>query len=221
MRTQLALIAAIVAGVASTSTARAERTAWESGVGLWIGSVNISRQRTPEADNVLGVGAHLELGARRGRWLLATELGFLSAQDPAGMMAIPDDARPGALVARAGVAARYSFKQVRSATSVLGAGGDLWLDFGAGVQQVRRSDGDQHVFSRGDVKLGLGGEFNMRRDRRPRFHLGYYYALTVLLTRVDVPAHHPATCVGPCDSATRPIPIEETFLFNVGITFGG
>ena len=68
------------------------------------------------------------------------------------------------------------------------------------------------------MKIGFGGEFN---GHAKKFHAGYYYSFDVLITRADVPAHHPATCAGPCDSATRPIPLEQTWLFNMGFVFGG
>jgi hypothetical protein len=204
----------VMAAADPASAERKQPWRWEGAVGFWLGSVDLAT-RVDEDTSGFGLGAHFDLGIRRRRWLLTTEFGFLSAKETQRYpMTVPEHELAGGLVGRAGLTARYSLKQHRTYDMF---GGDFWFELGVGAQRVRRSDEDRR-FSRGDVKLGLGGELNMHRKK---FHLGYYYALSVLFTRVEVPSDRPATCAGPCDTATRPIPFEQTFLFSLGFLFGG
>lgn len=220
MPRKLSVPAVVLVLAATSATAHAERPrswTWETGLSLWLGSVNLDHTTMSGADhNVLGIGTELQLGARRGRWRLGADLGYLAGREQDGAMPLPDPLRGDVL--RAGGSARYMVRQFRNHGGLPEVGGELWFEAGVGEQLVAR-DRDDHAFSRGDVRVGIGGGMTISGQRR--FHFAYYYALTALFTRERTVDGRPEVCAGPCDTATRPIPIDSTILFTTGIIFGG
>jgi hypothetical protein len=120
-------------------------------------------------------------------------------------------------VQRIGANARYSLGKITGEDAPLR--GDFWLEGGIGEQFIRWDLGG--AMRRPDLSFGFGGQFAGRFGREHDHHAGIYYALKVTLARAPAEFTDRApTCAGPCDTATRPIDIDRSFLFNVGIVFG-
>jgi hypothetical protein len=121
------------------------------------------------------------------------------------------------IVHRIGANVRYSVAKLTGDDVPLR--GDFWLEGGIGEQMIRWDLGGE--LHRPDVSFGFGGQFGGRFGREHDHHAGMYYALKVTLARAPSEFSDRApTCAGPCDSATRPISVDRSFLFNLGIVFG-
>jgi hypothetical protein len=167
--------------------------------------------------------AHVEIGLRNGRLLLAAEYQFTTLQ-------LPDDAiqqapldGTTAAVRNIGIGVgrginhqftplvRYSFGRVGEDDG----GSDLYIEGGLGLQQYRWDAGG--VLTRPQVSFGLGGTFwGMGRDRHGGLSLGLRVTLAPRKDNLDAP---PA-CGGPCDHATTPTHIDRTILFDMTLMFG-
>ncbi|MCW5806683.1 MAG: hypothetical protein KIT31_30240 [Deltaproteobacteria bacterium] len=196
---------------------RAEAWLLEGGVGFRIGSSLV---------HGIDVGtikpAHLELGLRNGRLLLAAEYQFATVQLPDD--AIEQEPIAGATTVRnigIGVGrglmhqvtplARYSFGRVGESD----AGSDLFIEAGLGLQQYRWDAGG--VLTRLALSFGLGGSFwGLGRER----HGGLAMGVRVTLSPRKDNLHAPPACGGPCDHATTPTSLDRTILFDVTLMFG-
>jgi hypothetical protein len=94
--------------------------------------------------------------------------------------------------------------------------GDLWLEGGAG-RQALRVDGIG-ARTRGDLSLGFGGQLSARL--RKKLRLGVYYGFKSMFAAGDRDEAAPAICAAPCDTATRPFPLDRSFLFDFGLVVG-
>ncbi len=217
---RLAAIAVLALGVPAhaddlTTIDRSSR--WEGAFGIRVGSFQVGGLA------LMGFGFHLDGGVRFDRVQLLAEYGLLSisSDDPAtsGEMTTPQSAMPTleGIVQRVGVDARYSLGKLASDDVPLR--GDFWIEGGFGVQLVQwQLGGEMH---RPDLSFGFGGQFSGRFGHAHDHHAGIYYALKATFARApESYANQPATCAGPCDTATRPIGIDRSFLFNLGIVFG-
>jgi len=197
---------------AASAPAHAERDPerkWraEAGVGGLIGAVRVGE------NSMFGSGLHVDLGARRGRIQFLGSYTFLNASESAAATAAGEMPEPrGGHVHRLGGAARGSLGRWGSGP----VRGDLWIEGGAGRQALRMDGIGSRT--RGDLALGFGGQFSARLGKR--FRLGVYYAFRGMFAAGDRDEDAPPVCAAPCDTATRPFPVDRSFLFDIGFVVG-
>jgi hypothetical protein len=206
--------------LADTDLGKLDRSLrWEGAFGIRVGSFHVG-----EFDGS-GFGVHLDGGVRVDRLLLMAEYGFMSISNepdqPSGTAEATTAPLPASVlegfVQRFGVDARYSVGKV--ASDEIPLRGDFWVEGGFGEQLVRWDRGGE--LHRPDLSLGFGGQFSGRFGHGHDHHAGIYYALKATFAHAPTAyANLPPTCAGPCDNATRPISIDRSFLFNLGIVFG-
>lgn len=202
--------AVLAAAAAPAHAERDPEKRWraEAGLGGLLGSVRVGEL------SLFGSGLHLDLGARRDRFQLLGNYTFLSTTEYVTTTATADEMpepRSGH-VHRVGGALRVSLGRWRSDR----LRGDVWMEGGAGRQAVR-VDGIG-ARTRGDLSLGFGGQFSARLGKKLR--LGVYYGFRSMFAAGDRDEDAPATCAAPCDTATRPFPVDRSLLFDIGLVVG-
>ena len=164
-----------------------------------------------------GIGGHsdgaagvaVQLGRRWDDWLLYGEYD--------GLCVGGDELRDGLLHRAGGALRRDVLDFGKRLSGGLWAGGVLWLEAGAGFEASRWNGG--HRVDRGDLSLGIGGEYRIVfGGDRPRL-LGVYYAARFLIADAPPPTSTAALCVDGCDVA--PGTGRDLGVFFVGgLTFG-
>jgi hypothetical protein len=163
-------------------------------------------------------GIQVDIGRRFGDLVLLGEYGYLSVGEGGG-------SSPGSL-SRLGVTARYSLLRTSGAPNRYGrrkpVSGDYWMEAGAGMQRITWDTGG--VLTRPDLVLGFGWQLDVvlgRRSAHPRYY-GPYVAFRANLSRApdSTVADLPATCGGPCDTATRPSQNDVGLFFHFGVNWG-
>lgn len=216
MRLAALVLCALVTPAAADDLLKVDRSArWEGAFGIRVGDYRAG------AFDGTAFGFHLDGGMRFDRVQLLAEYSLLevsqdvpAASDAMGAQAMTTT---DGLVQRVGLDARYSLGKLASEDIPLR--GDFWIEGGVGEELLQwQLGGEMH---RPDVSFGFGGQFSGRFGRAHDHHAGLYYALKATFARAPASyADLPATCAGPCDTATRPIGIDRSFLFNLGILFG-
>ncbi len=226
MRTLAAACILIAASSSALADSEAEAVdalpRFEGSFGLRVGSFNVGPV------GAVGFGYHLDAGERFDRLQLIGEYSYLSISETppttesTGTAAMgtttPATDLPSGFVHRFGADARYSVARFIGGDS-LTVRGDFWLEGGLGVQMIRWDRGGE--LRRGDVAFGFGGQVSFRFGDQHAKHVGIYYSLFATFARApDSYTNQPPTCAGPCDMATRPVGIDRSFLFNLGLIFG-
>ena len=192
---------------------------WEGAFGFRVGSFHVG------SFDGLAFGLHLDGGIRFDKLQLLGEYSFMSISqqpptdnDAAAAKAAPTPAADlSGIVQRVGLDARYSVAKIVGEEVPLR--GDFWLEGGFGEQVIRWELGGE--LHRPDVSFGFGGQFSARFGEHHDHHVGVYYAFKALLAHGPASyVNSPPTCAGPCDTATRPIGIDRSLMFNFGLVFG-
>lgn len=228
MRTAAAAAAAVLALASAPARADDEALAridqsvrWEGAFGIRVGTFHVG------PFDGFAFGFHLDGGVRLDRLFLYGEYSYMgisntppAQSDQSAMSSVPIDTKPqeiSGIVQRVGANARYSLGKL--ASNDIPIRGDFWIEGGVGEQLVRWDRGGE--LHRPDLSFGFGGQFSARLGHAHDHRAGFYYALKATF------AHAPAaylqqtkTCAGPCDTPTGPIPVDRSFLFNMGIVFG-
>ncbi|HEY4243857.1 MAG TPA: hypothetical protein VGM88_28785 [Kofleriaceae bacterium] len=192
----------------------------EMGLGFRAGSQMVDGKSTGSVAPV-----QLEGGIRWWRLFAYGEYQFTSLTWP-GNQATPTDGQA-ALQTGGGTAAlppahgiehrgslnaRYSFGRLGDLKDGFG---DLYVEAGLGEEQFRWDGGG--TLTRHDYSFGLGASaIGFGRHHHGGYSMGFR---VVLAPRNDV-AGAPATCAGPCDTATPPTGWDRAFLFDMTAYFG-
>ncbi len=208
---RLALAAALLAATAGTALAQEEADIFrvhrtEVGAGMLAGGFGVGKVHGAAA------GIHINAGRQMGRVKLYAEYDMLSIGQAD---TVPDAVR--GLLHRGGANLRYDVGAIgRDRVQ-----GTFWLEGGAGREWIFWNEGGR--LTRDDLSLGFGAQMNFQLGRyepKPRV-LGIFYAFKTTIARApDADQSAPATCGGPCDEPTRPMPYDLGLYFNVGLQFG-
>lgn len=183
----------------------------EVNVGLLAGGTDIGQHKR------YTVGVQVEAGRRFGDLVLLGEFDYLglgrSTSDNRGTMS------------RLGVTARYSLLRTKNWNARphkrSPVAGDYWMEVGAGMERIAWDRGG--VVHRPDLVMGFGWQMNVvidRKSAKPKYY-GPFVAFRASVARApESTMAMPATCGGPCDSATPPPGNDISLFFHTGINWG-
>jgi len=187
----------------------AARWRLEGGIGVRFGSFRVRGASTGTA-----IPGHLDVGLRKDRLFVFGEYSLMSldvAYDANAGRGVLVPSHGHGLVHRVGANVRYAFAR----TGERDFAADLYVEGGLGVQHFRWDAGG--TWTRPDLALGLGWEMWGTGRRQ---HGGGSLGLRVTLAHRDDVDGAPATCGGPCDTATPPTAWDRSFLFDLTVHFG-
>ena len=197
--------------IANAGDFRTSRWRAETSLGVGLGTMRVDGK-----PSVFGLSGHFDLGVRHEDWVFFGEYGVYDASAPepttSAEAALATEPRREGLMHRLGGNVRYAIYQA----SDYDGGADFWIEAGLGVQHYRWDAGG--TWTRRDLSFGagvtlLGGE--------GRGHGGATLGVHVLLARRgDVSGDEPATCTGPCDTATGPTTIDRAISGEFTFHFG-
>lgn len=157
---------------------------------------------------------HLDVGARRGRWLVYAT----GAMGSIGDSSYEAENPVRGMIARIGAGVRYTYAKIGSGRGEVPLRGQFWIEAGAGHQHIQWNEGG--VLGRQDLVIGFGAQLDIRVSRERMRFAGLYYALDITFSEAPAMKERPPVCAGPCDEATGPGTMDIGFLLNVGIPFG-
>ena len=160
------------------------------------------------------VQGHLDGGLRKERLLLFVGYDLMSLTLPASTLEARGMFEAGTghgLMHRLGGNVRYGYGRA----GCKDVGVELWAEGGVGVEQFRWDDGG--VWTRPDLSIGLGGSFWVMNDTE---HGAFSAGIRITVAPRNDVTGAPATCGGPCDSATPPTGYDRSFLFDMKLMFG-
>lgn len=157
---------------------------------------------------------HLDIGARRDRWLLYAS----GALGSIGESSYDDDMPVRGVVGRLGLGVRYTYGRIGGGRGEIPLRGQFWVEAGAGYQHIQWNEGGR--LGRQDLLIGLGAQLDVRVSREKLRFIGLYYALDIMFSPAPNSKERPPVCAGPCDEATGPGTMDVGFVLNVGVPFG-
>jgi len=157
---------------------------------------------------------HLDVGARKDRWLVYASGAMGSIGESDYMLENPVNG----IIGRVGLGVRYTYGRLGGGRGEIPLRGQFWVQVGAGHQHIQWNEGG--VLGRQDLVIGLGAQLDVRVSKAKLRYMGLYYALDIMFTGAPATKERPPVCAGPCDEATGPGSMDVGFVLNVGIPFG-